>query len=280
MKTSLDCLACFVRQALDASRHVSDDPAFHERMVRETICDLVDRAWAQPAPIVAQGIHRRVREAAGIADPYLAQKQAHNALALRLLPTLRDAVERSEDPLISAAHFAIAGNIIDLGVKGGLDESEVLQAVELAAAKPLEGDVEPFRSAVTAADSILYLADNAGEIVFDRLLIEQLGTDRVTLAVRGGPILNDALRADACAAGLDALVPVIDNGTDLPGTDLTQCSDAFREHFESADIIISKGQGNYETLSEDPHCIFFLFKVKCPMVAKASGRHLGAHVLQ
>ena len=279
MQTCLDCLPCFVRQTLDASRQMSDDPAFHENALRDLFRDLADNDLTQSPPVLAQQIHRRLRETSGISDPYLQQKRAHNELALHLLPALRKDVDESDDPLISAAHFAIAGNIIDLGAKSGLQEADVLHAIEHAAEEPLEGDLDAFRSAVANAKNILYLADNAGEIVFDRLLIEQLGPQRVTLAVRGMPILNDALEADARMAGLHEIVPIIGNGSDVPGTDIDQCSDEFRALFDAADLIISKGQGNFETLSSNPRRIFFLFKVKCPMVADASGNPLGAHVL-
>lgn len=279
MNTSIDCIACFVRQTLDASRQVSDDPAFHEQAVRDLLRDLAVADWAESPPVLAQKIHRRLREETGIADPYIQQKRAHNELALHLLPALRKDVEQSDDPLSSAAHFAIAGNIIDLGAKSGLNEADVLHAVEHAAEKPLEGDIESFRKAVAEAETILYLADNAGEIVFDRLLIEQLGPQRVTLAVRGRPILNDALMDDAVVAGLTDLVPVIDNGSDVPGTVPADCSETFRTAFESADLVISKGQGNFETLSDSDRPIFFLFKVKCPVVAHTAGVPLGTHVL-
>ena len=281
MQTCLDCLPCFVRQTLDASRRVSDDPAFHEQMVRGLFRDLADADWSDSPPILAQKIHRRLREETGVADPYKEQKKEHNKLALRLLPDLRKDVEKSDDPLISAAHFAIAGNIIDLGAKNGLDENEILQAVEHATEEPLEGDIDSFRKAAREAKSILYIADNAGEIIFDRLLVEQLGPERITLAVRGAPILNAALEEDARTAGLDQLVPIIGNGkeNDVPGTDMDQCSDEFCALFDSADLIISKGQGNFETLSNNPRRIFFLFKVKCPVIADVSGRPLNAHVL-
>ncbi len=279
MKTCLDCLPCFVRQTLDASRRVSDDPAFHENAVRDLFRDLTDADLSLSPPVLAQKIHRRLRKQTGIADPYIDQKREHNELALHLLPALRKDVEQSDDPLIAAAHFAIAGNIIDLGAKSGLQETDVLHAIEHAAEQPLEGDIDEFRKAVANAKSILYLGDNAGEIVFDRLLIEQLGPERVTLAVRGAPILNDALEADARMAGLHELVPIIGNGSDVPGTDLKQCSGEFRALFDSADLIISKGQGNFETLSETAGPIFFLFKVKCPVIAQTSGRPLNSHVL-
>lgn len=279
MKTCLDCFPCFVRQALDASRRMSDDPAVHEQAMRDLLRDLIDADWSETPPVIAQRIYRRLREQTGVTDPYKQQKLEHNELALQLLPALERDVAESDDPLIAAAHIAIAGNIIDLGAKSGLQESDVLHAIEHAAEEPLEGDIEGFRNAVEKAESILYLGDNAGEIVFDRLLIEQLDPEKVILAVRGAPILNDALEEDARLAGLHEMVPIIGNGADVPGTDLTQCDDEFRTLFKSADLVISKGQGNFETLSEVDAPIFFLLKVKCPVVAEASGRPLNAHVL-
>lgn len=279
MNTCLDCLPCFVRQTLDASRRVSTDPQFHEQAVRNLFRDLAESDWSDAPPVVAQRVHRTLREQTGVRDPYREQKRAHNQMARRLLPQLRADLETANDPLIAAAHIAIAGNIIDLGAKNGLDERDVLESIEHAAEEPLVGDLDAFRAAAHGARRILYLADNAGEIVFDRLLIEQLGPERVTLAVRGAAILNDALEEDARSAGLHELVPIIDNGTDVPGTDLAQCSDAFRTLFDSADLIISKGQGNLETLSDCARRVFFLFKVKCPVIAQLAQRPLNAHVL-
>ena len=125
----------------------------------------------------------------------------------------------------------------------------------------------------------MYLADNAGEIVLDRLLIERLPKGRVTVAVRGGAILNDALRADAEEAGLAELARIVDNGCRAPGTPLDAVSPAFRKLFEEADLIISKGQGNYETLSDVAAPLVFLLKVKCPMVARHIGEPLGSLVV-
>ncbi len=201
-------------------------------------------------------------------------------MALQLLPGLRDQVAASDEPLMTAAHLAIAGNIIDLGAKSGLHEDEVHEALLHSTEKPLEGDIEVFRSEVAKAKRILYLADNCGEIVFDTLLIEQLGPQRVTLVVRGMPIINDATREDAITAGLDQIVPILGNGSDVPGTLLEDCSEEFRKTFDSADLIVSKGQGNLETLSHCGKNIFFLLKVKCPVVAESVGLPVGSHVLR
>jgi uncharacterized protein with ATP-grasp and redox domains len=140
--------------------------------------------------------------------------------------------------------------------------------------------VEAFRNAVSQAERILYLTDNAGEIVLDRLLIEQLPTEQVTVAVKGAPVINDATMEDALLAGLPRIVEVIDNGSDAPGTILEACSQAFRERFEDADLIVSKGQGNYETLSDSDKNIFFILKAKCPVIAKDLGCEVGAMILR
>jgi uncharacterized protein with ATP-grasp and redox domains len=279
MKTSLECMSCFVRQALDAARMVSTDPAIHERMIREVLRWAGEMDLNMPPPAMGQRIHRKLREITGVEDPYRAAKDRLNRLALRLLPELRAKVKTASDPLVMAARLAIAGNVIDMGVSGNVTESAVYQSIRQALAKPFAGDPNGFRQAVAEARSILYLADNAGEIVFDRLLIEQLPAGRVTLAIRGSPVINDATMADARAAGLCEMAETIDNGSDAPGTILEDCSQDFVRRFREADLILAKGQGNFETLSEEPGNIVFLFQVKCAVIGKEVGLPAGIHVL-
>ena len=279
MKTSIDCMPCFVRQALEAARFVSDDPFFHEEVVRSILQEGATMDLSMSPPAIAQQLHRRVRKASKNTDPYRDLKRSFNDLALSLLPGIREQIKIADDSFSAALRYAIAGNVIDLGAKGQLTQDEVLQSIDQTLTDPFVGDVEEFRKAISEAGSILYLTDNAGEIVFDRLLLEQLPADRVTVAVKGGPVLNDAIRADAEQAGLTELVTVIDNGSDAPGTILDDCSENFRDKFDSADVVISKGQGNFETLSEVQRDVFFLFKVKCPVIADHCGHALGTQVL-
>lgn len=279
MKTSLDCIPCYVRQALDATRMVSSDPLIHERMVREVLRWVSEMDMNQSPPLLAKHIHRRVREISGVTDPFRAAKVRLNRMAMEIAADLRSKVKSAKDPLGMAVRLAIAGNVIDLGAKSNVTAADVLQSIGQAMAEPLSGELEQFRQAVAQARSILYLADNAGEIVFDRLLIEALSPERVILAVRGAPVLNDATEADARAVGLHEVCKVIDNGSDAPGTLLEDCSKAFRQRFADADLILAKGQGNFETLSEAPDNIFFLFKVKCPVIAAHIGLPVGANVL-
>ncbi len=279
MNTTLNCIPCFVRQTLDAARISSRDPAVHEQMMRDALRWMSDMDMNLSPPALAQRIHRRLRKLTGIVDPYRAEKDQHNQMALQLLPGLRTQVAASDDPLITAANLAIAGNIIDLGAKSGLKDAEIHEAIKHASEQPIHGDLNVFRNAVRQSKKILYLADNCGEIVFDTLLIEQLGPERVTVAVRGFPIINDATLEDAITAGLDKIVPLLSNGSDAPGTLLDDCSEEFRAAFESADLIISKGQGNFETLSDCGKNIFFLFKAKCPVIAESVNLPVSTHVL-
>lgn len=279
MKIALDCMVCFIRQALDAARLVSTDVSVHERILRDVLQWTGKMDLNQSPPVIGQRIHRHLREISGVKDPYRVAKVRQNRMAMNLLPELKAEIESAEDPLTMAVRLAMAGNVIDMGVNGNVTETEVRGSVRQALSEPLSGEQAGFRQAVAEAQSILYLADNAGEIIFDRLLIEQLSPKSVTVAVRGAPVINDATMTDAWAAGLLDMVEVIDNGSDAPGTILNDCSREFRRCFNEADLILAKGQGNYETLSDAPGNIFFLFKAKCPVIATHVGLPVGTHVL-
>jgi len=280
MKTYLDCLPCFVRQALDAVRLVTDEPGVQEQVLRQVLAELgrIDLGWKPPQ--MGQKIHRLVREVVGVKDPYRKVKRRFNDAALKIYSRMRQLVIESEDPLEAAIRLAIAGNIIDFGVNGALQESDLEQTIsECLDADFTEVQLEDFRNAVNEAEDILYLADNAGEIIFDRLLIEQLPIEKITVAVKGSPVINDATMEDAILAGLPKIVEVIDNGSDAPGTILESCSQSFRDRFEKADLIIAKGQGNYETLNDADKNIFFILKAKCPVIARDISCATGAALL-
>ncbi len=268
-----------MRQALEAMRFSTDDVSLQQRFMREIFLCAADLDFAQAPPSFAQKIHRRLRDITDVKDPYLKVKQSFNSLALKMFSQVEHAVGEANDPFEMAVKFAIAGNIIDSGAKAALSESEVLETLNNTVGMPLLGDIDSFKKAVNNAGNILYLTDNAGEIVFDRLLINFLPKERMVLAVKGCPVINDALIADAEAAGLTKLIRVIENGSDAPGTILEDCSKEFLGYFESADLIISKGQGNYETLSDRTENIFFLLKVKCHPIAEDIGFPTGSHVL-
>jgi uncharacterized protein with ATP-grasp and redox domains len=199
-------------------------------------------------------------------------------MALDLYPELVDRVRNSQDPLDTAVRLSIAGNILDFGIKDQVDS--LRPTVEKVMAQDFAiHDMELLRERLNRADHILFLADNAGETVFDRVLIETLSMP-VTYGVKGGPILNDATCEDARAAGLDQCATLLSSGVNAPGTILDLCSEAFRRAFQEAPLIIAKGQANYETLSEAGPRVFCLLQVKCPVIARDIGAPVGSIVVR
>jgi len=280
MKTYFDCIPCFIRQVLDSIRMTTKDGQIHEKVLREALSLASKMDLQQSPPAMAQKIHRFIRQTTGVEDPYLNVKNRFNKLTLMMYPELKERIETSADPLETAVRLAIAGNIIDFGVNSTLQENAVEQTIAESLEDELDSDAsQRFRDATAAAKDILYLGDNAGEIVFDRLLIEQLPYERVTFVVRGSPILNDATMEDAQISGLTDIVDVIDNGSDAPGTILESCSEAFRQIFEESDLLIAKGQGNFETLNDVRKNKFFMLRPKCSVLAEHLGCKIGSLVL-
>jgi len=287
MKTYLDCFPCFMRQALEAARMATDDPAVQREVIDRTAA-LLPTVPLETTPVsIGQLVHRVVREVTGNPDPYKAVKKESNDLGLRLYPGLKARVERSEDPLLAALEIAGAGNVIDFGAELAVSpdrsiERIVNDSLNQALRESLDrAAYDALRDRLAGVEEILYLGDNAGEIVCDRILIEELVRwgKRVTFAVRGSPIINDATLDDARYVGLDGVAALITNGSDAVGTTLSDSSPEFREVFRTAELIISKGQGNFEGLSDVPGPTFFLFKVKCRVVARETGAGMGTLLL-
>jgi hypothetical protein len=213
-------------------------------------------------------------------DPFKELKCEYNKIALGLYPSLELLVSQSQDPLWTATRLAIAGNVIDFGIYTSVDiDGTIHKAINHSLAVD-EFDI--FKNAISEADRILYLADNAGEIVFDRLLIETLISKgkKVTVVVKGSSVINDSTLEDALEAGLIGICEVIDNGSDAVGTIFPWTSLTFQKQFENADLIISKGQGNFETVTGFQKNIFFLFQSKCDVVSKELGLSNGSMLLK
>ena len=228
-------------------------------------------------PQMGLDIHRLVREITGNPDPYLDVKKDATQKALKMLPKLREIRDRSSQKLETAIRLSITGNIIDLGINKSFelwDEVERVLNQELAI-----NDIVLLHEKLEQAGSILFLADNAGETVFDLLLIETLAKP-VFYAVKGGPVLNDATREDALAAGIDKVAEILDNGLQAPGTILPLSSPDFQKRFMETELILAKGMGNYETLSEVKGPIFFLLQVKCPVIARDIGAKIGSTIVK
>ncbi|MEA3492986.1 MAG: ARMT1-like domain-containing protein [Candidatus Margulisiibacteriota bacterium] len=288
MKTYLDCIPCFFRQALDAARMAGADETVQKKVLDELARLVPGLALEASPPEIGREIYALVAKISGEKDPFLKVKKKSNELALGFYPKLKKRVKGSSDPLLTAVELAIAGNIIDYGVKNSLDiEKETAkifsedEEIEKAESKSVF-DYLSFGKAAKSNPSILYLADNAGEVVFDRVLIEELFRmgKKITYVVKESPVINDALREDAVGCGIDKVATIISSGSDAPGTVLKYCSPEFIQIFNQAKMIISKGQGNFEALSEEKNPIFFLFRAKCPVVARDIGGRLGDVILK
>lgn len=274
MRTTLDCLPCLLKQALYTARLSSDDAQVHQRIMRRA-AELIsgfDLAISPPENAVA--LYGLIAEISGCPDPFASLKKEGNQLALGLSGNIREEINRAADPLMTAIRFAIAGNIIDYGAHHQFEATETIVACQsrdfaINDYKELQKDLTRLAE---SNGSLLYLADNCGELVFDGLLLELLAGRgiEIFLAVKERPIINDALVEDAMACGLDQYCTILANGTGCPGTPFSDCSLEFQEIFSNAGLIISKGQGNFETLSESRAPIYFLLTVKCPV----AGRHI------
>lgn len=232
-------------------------------------------------PYLATQIHRLAKGVLGADDLYLAEKDRANRILLQGYQEWRHRVVSSDNPLFTALQLAVVGNIIDYGAHTAREEDTEGQILELLQNDIVIDHTQRLFHEIVKAKSILYLGDNAGEIVFDKLFIETMNHANVTFAVRGAPIINDVTLADAEQVGLSDVCKVISNGFDAPSTILDSCSIEFVELFNSVDLIISKGQGNFEGLMEVKHPnLFFLLMAKCQPIAKLLEVNVGDLVVK
>ena len=284
MRTYLDCIPCFIKTALEMARLVDDNEIMHKEILDEVAKMVPEFSLGCSPPEMARMIHKVMERRFGKIDIYRSIKEQSNSKALDLYPRLKEKVKLSDDKLLTAVEIAIAGNVIDYAAKNSLnieEEIEKLFTNEFAHINKTIFDYDDFKADLDKAKRILYLADNAGEVVFDRVLIEEFSEDKeVIFAVRDKPVINDALIEDAKICGIDKRAKIISSGVDAPGTVLKYCSDEFMDIYKSAGLIISKGQGNYEALSQEKENIYFLFRAKCPVIARHAEVELGDIVLK
>ncbi|GBD98834.1 hypothetical protein BMS3Abin07_00862 [bacterium BMS3Abin07] len=279
MRTYPDCFPCFFRQANIALEQARIDEDRRIELLRDISRVLSKCDFSNSPAHVTTHIHRYIREKIG-GDPFKDIKSSYNRKVLDIYDDMKSLITESEDPLCTATRIAIAGNIIDFGIFTSVDMEGTIE--KALGEKIAVDDYYLFRDDAGKAGSVLYLLDNAGEIVFDKLLIETLmasGMD-VTAVVKGQPVLNDAVYEDAHEIGLDKICRVIDNGSDAVGTIISWCSEDFKREFSDAELVISKGQANFETLLHEEHDnLYFLFQAKCSVIAGHLGLDRGAMIL-
>ncbi len=264
MKTFLDCLPCMMSQALRAGRMATDDEKKIKELLDSVGAMMKDIPLENTPPETGDIIYKEVRKITGVADPYKKIKESNIQEAISLYPELKEIIRESDNKLLTAIRIAIAGNVIDLGV--GKEFNIVEDIRKILKQEFAIFNFNEFVKHLEKANSILYIGDNAGESVFDKILIEELKKP-VTYVVRDIPVINDVTYEDAVASGIDKVAEIISSGSSAPAVIPELCDENFMEKFNADDMVISKGQGNYEGLSNVERSVFFLLKVKCHVIA-------------
>jgi hypothetical protein len=290
MKARADCIPCLLTMTLSVARKVAGDEEEAERFLRREVLasGLVSEAsFERFTPEIVRDVWMRLTELYGDDDPLREERHRQNEVALAALPEVRTYVARSSDPLLYAVKLSIAGNMLDAMLQvDGLPPAEMVEQVEREIIA--EGTMNDFRRRLARATNVVWLTDNCGEIVFDRLAIETVKAIypvRVNVVTRTLPVVNDAVREDALEVGLGEVADaVLENGIlePLPSTDVAKMSGEAAHALKEADLIVSKGVGNYELLSEERSLrgrITFLVHGKCLPMCREGGVEKGGLVV-
>ncbi len=275
MKISYECGACFLRQAREAMDLATDDDDLKIEIHGE-IFKFLAKTFKKGTNSNKTGsyIHNLIKEKTNCHDPYINEKRLGNEIALKYLPLAQNILDEN-DSLENRVKIAIVGNILDFGAFELSEDIEKLIKDSLDKDLAVK-DIESFENALKKYDNVLYLVDNTGEIVFDKLLlskIQEYDLD-ITIAVKSQPILNDACMEDAISTGLNEFGEIVEIGAGTVGYVDSEISDEFREIFNAHEFVISKGMGNYEGLTEidlSEKEVFFLLCAKCGTIAKDIG---------
>ena len=278
MNIALDCIPCIVNSftKLLHSNNISQDK--HEEAMRRLLSFLSTVDYQQSPPALGREMQRLIREMTQNPDPYRDIKKASNDMMVREVERLQQIVSDSDDPFQTALRLAIAGNVIDYGPQDRLDVWATIDRVlhEQFAVD----DSEQLREELKSCTQLLYIGDNCGEIVLDKIFLQTIGHPNAYFAVRGGPTINDATLDDAVELGLDKLATLVTTGDNAPGAVWETTSEEFRNIFLSSDVVISKGQGNLEGLIDVDHNIFSIFVAKCDLIAARVGARKGDFIVK
>jgi len=272
MKTFPECIPCFVRQSIQAAKFAGASEQRQKEIADKIEEYLKNINMQDTPPKTSRNMHIDIRKLLNNNDPYKIVKDKYNTIALSMYDKLKNIVKKSKDKLLTSLRIAIAGNVIDFGAQ---IEFELEQDIKEVLTKDFAiFDYEKLKEKLKKEKEILYLGDNTGETVFDRIFIEELKkiyNSKIIYAVKESPIINDATKEDAVFAGLDKLTDIVSTGCNSPGIVLEYCNREFLELFNKSNLIISKGQGNFEALEQEKRPVFFLFKIKCNVVAQYLG---------
>jgi len=269
MRLHLECIPCYLRQALEAVQMATDDKKLQEKILRKCLVAASKFDTGDSGFVLHSKIQKIIKRILPDGDPYREVKEEYNRMALGMVNKLEEIIKNSKNPFEVSLRISLAGNIIDFGPKVDLNKNILQEAIKKSLSQDMDTEkIKLLKEEIDKAKRILFIGDNAGEIVFDKIFIENLPGEKITYAVRGGPALNDATMEDVKMIGMMDSVKVITTGLDMPAAVLSFCSGEFLKEYRISDLVIAKGQGNYEVLCDEKKKIFFLLKIKCPVVAE------------
>ena len=267
MKVSAECMHCLVKRQANNIKKYSDEEKRAEYLGK-VLGIIANNAAEEPAPVLLSHIGRLHEEYFGKPFSFDELKKGYNAMMLEKENEIRGKIGKAQDPLALALRFAQIGNFIDFGAMDSVDDRKLMEFLEQAETLPLSEDTyAKFTENLKTAKKLVYMTDNCGEVVLDKLLLETIAGIaphvEKTIIVRGEPVLNDATMEDALQVGIEACGKVIPNGTNIAGTYIPWLSAEAKQAMEEADLLISKGQGNFESLHGCGLNIYYLFLCKC-----------------
>ncbi len=278
MNLDPECIPCIVNQAYRTAMLLAPEDTAIQMGIVKDVCKAVDNLdMSSAAPMFSSTMQSIVEKALSTHNPYRTIKEKNLRKALRFVRYLDTLVKNASDPLETAVRVAIMGNTIDLAAN---PDFSIEHEVNRITANKIDGEsLRSLREDLMRASTVLYIGDNYEEALFDKILLAQLHPKKLVFAVRSYPILNDITFVDALNLEIDKVCEVIESGSRIAGTDLSQCTPEFLDLFQKADVVVAKGQGNFETLMEVRRKIYFLFKVKCDAISRRSGLPVGASAL-
>ncbi|MHA1859852.1 MAG: damage-control phosphatase ARMT1 family protein [Candidatus Asgardarchaeia archaeon] len=278
MKASIECVPCTLRQLMEYSKEATDDLKVQEKVLREFMKELLKVDWEMETFDMAYLSKRILEKVTGVYDPFKRKKREFNRRALELIPKVREKIVMSDDKLEAAIRLAVAGNVIDLAPGKDFNVERTVDEVMNVEFKVYHYD--ELKDDIERARKVIYLCDNTGEIVFDKVVISMLRDmgKEVICYVRNIPIINDATVEDALEVGLDEVAEI--RSADLTNdTEEGKRLDDLKSVLKDAEVVISKGQGNFEMLYGVEGNIYFLFRVKCTLAARYLGLSVGDYLI-
>lgn len=269
MRLSIECLPCLINQAVRLAKAKIDNEEIRRSLMQRVISELANLDANSSSPYAAHKIQDVIKQYLNHPDPYQEEKHYYNTEMLKLENDFLDLIKAADDQISTALKLSAAGNIIDFGPGHELSRERVLAVIDETMQRAFEYEtLEALQSRLSRCESLLYLGDNCGEIVLDKMFVrtikEHYPRIKVQFATRGKPILNDVTEEDAYLVGMDAYAEIVNNGTDIPGTELKYCSPQFLEIFNHSQVIIAKGQGNFESLHGcGRENLYYIFMCKC-----------------